>query len=138
MTRPDALRFLSDGRYRTGTPTPLRSSRHACGSSAQRGSSLGGGGARCRPGAGPGRTRTRPRRCAGPGSRSALTAVDDWTFLLGPNVVLGANTLVLAWTVHRGRLVPRPLAGLGLVFAWEVCLAVRLLTHGFETAPHRT
>lgn len=96
---------------------------------------------------------------------TALTAVHDWTFLLGPNIVLGANTLVLAYAMHRSRLVPRPLTRLGLVggtaicasavavlfgvypqvsvagsaaalpvFAWEVILAVRLLTRGFEPA----
>ncbi|WP_031073486.1 DUF4386 domain-containing protein, partial [Streptomyces sp. NRRL S-118] len=94
---------------------------------------------------------------------TALTAIHDWTFLLGPNVVLGANTLVLAYAMHRSGLVPRPLTLLGLVggtaicasavavlfgiypqvsvagsaaalpvFAWEVILAVRLLTRGFE------
>ncbi|QGZ52341.1 DUF4386 family protein [Streptomyces sp. QHH-9511] len=96
---------------------------------------------------------------------TGLAAVHDWTFLLGPNVVLGANTLVLAYAMHRSRLVPRPLTLLGLVggglicvsavavlfglypqvsavgtaaalpvFAWEVILAVRLLTRGFEPA----
>ncbi|MFJ8585400.1 DUF4386 domain-containing protein [Streptomyces sp. NPDC093595] len=96
---------------------------------------------------------------------TALTAVHDWTFLLGPNFVLGANTLALAYAMHRSRLVPRPLTRLGLVggaaicasavavlfgaypqvsvagsvaalpvFAWEVILAVRLLTRGFEPA----
>ncbi|WP_308368754.1 DUF4386 domain-containing protein [Streptomyces sp. ISL-36] len=96
---------------------------------------------------------------------TALAAVHDWTFLLGPNMVLGANTLVLAYAMHRSQLVPRPLTLLGLVggalicasavavlfglypqvsavgtaaalpvFAWEVALAVRLLTRGFEPA----
>ncbi|RSS83541.1 DUF4386 domain-containing protein [Streptomyces sp. WAC06614] len=95
----------------------------------------------------------------------ALTAVHDWTFLLGPNLALGANTLLLAWLLHRARLVPRAITGLGLVggpligvsglcvlfglypqvsapgslaalpvFAWEVALAVRLLTKGFSPA----
>lgn len=96
---------------------------------------------------------------------TALAAVHDWTFLLGPNVFLGANTLVLAYVMLRTGLVPRPIALLGLlggtlicasavavlfglyaqvsaagtlaalpVFAWEVTLAVRLLTRGFEPA----
>ncbi|MET9887986.1 DUF4386 domain-containing protein [Streptomyces sp. NPDC006430] len=94
-----------------------------------------------------------------------LSAIHDWTFLFGPNFVLGANTLVLAYLMFRSRLVPRFIAVLGLVggamicasanavlfglyaqvsvagslaalpvFAWEVTLAVRLLTKGF-TAP---
>ncbi|MGY0459964.1 DUF4386 domain-containing protein [Kitasatospora sp. cg17-2] len=45
----------------------------------------------------------------------ALVAVHDWTFLLGPNVVLGANSLALAFLMHRSRLVPRPVALLGLI-----------------------
>ncbi|MFI6418612.1 DUF4386 domain-containing protein [Streptomyces sp. NPDC050842] len=94
---------------------------------------------------------------------TALIAVHDWTFLLGPNVALGANTLILAYVMRRTGLVPAWIALLGLVggaliclsavavlfglyaqvsvpgtlaalpvFAWEVTLAVRLLTHGFQ------
>ncbi|GAA1233339.1 hypothetical protein GCM10009665_24530 [Kitasatospora nipponensis] len=45
----------------------------------------------------------------------ALVAVHDWTFLLGPNFVLGANTVLMAALMHRSRLVPRFIAVLGLV-----------------------
>ncbi|GAA2838352.1 hypothetical protein GCM10010441_73370 [Kitasatospora paracochleata] len=45
----------------------------------------------------------------------ALVAVHDWTFLLGPDFVLGANTFVLAWILYRSRLVPRFIAVLGMV-----------------------
>ena len=38
-----------------------------------------------------------------------------WTFLLGPNFVCAADTLVLAWLMWRSRLIPRSIAGLGLV-----------------------
>ncbi|WP_245984297.1 DUF4386 domain-containing protein [Streptomyces tateyamensis] len=92
----------------------------------------------------------------------ALVAVHDWTFLLGPNFVCGANTLVAAYLMYRSRLVPRFIAVLGLVggplifasaiaelfglypqasgvgaltaipvFAWELTLAIRLITRGF-------
>ena len=47
--------------------------------------------------------------------QQALVAVHDWTFLLGPNVALGVNTLLLAWLMHRSGLVPRWIATLGLV-----------------------
>ncbi|MDI2130656.1 DUF4386 domain-containing protein [Yinghuangia seranimata] len=43
-----------------------------------------------------------------------LVAVHDWTFLVGPNFVLGANTVLLAWLLYRSRLVPRVIAGLGV------------------------
>ncbi|MCU7823911.1 DUF4386 domain-containing protein [Kitasatospora sp. DSM 101779] len=45
----------------------------------------------------------------------ALVAVHDWTFLLGPNFVCGANTLLAAYLMYRSRLVPRVVAVLGLV-----------------------
>ncbi|MGX1885936.1 DUF4386 domain-containing protein [Streptomyces sp. NPDC055287] len=95
-----------------------------------------------------------------------LVAIHDWTFLFGPNFVLGANTLVLACLMYRSGLVPRFIAVLGLVggplicasatavmfglyeqvsvpgsvaavpvFAWEVTLAVRLITKGFNPVP---
>ena len=42
-------------------------------------------------------------------------AVHNWTFLLGPNFVCAADTLVLACLMWRSRLIPRFIAGLGLV-----------------------
>ncbi|QIP82937.1 DUF4386 domain-containing protein [Streptomyces sp. Tu 2975] len=94
-----------------------------------------------------------------------LVAVHDWTFLMGPDVILGANSLMPAWLMFRARPVPRFIAVLGLadggaicmsatavmsglyeqisvagsvaaipVFAWDVCLAVRLIAKGFEPA----
>ncbi len=45
----------------------------------------------------------------------ALVAVHDWTFLVGPGLVIGVNSLLLAVLVYRSRLVPRAIAVLGLV-----------------------
>lgn len=45
---------------------------------------------------------------------AGLTAVHDWTFLLGPNFVCAADTLVLACLMWRSRLIPRFIAGLGI------------------------
>jgi hypothetical protein len=45
----------------------------------------------------------------------SLVAVHDWTFLFGPNLALGPNTLMLAYLMYRSRLVPRFIALLGLV-----------------------
>jgi len=46
----------------------------------------------------------------------ALVAVHDWTFRLGPGVVVGVgNGLILGTLMWRSRLVPRPLAILGLI-----------------------
>ncbi|MGY1651790.1 DUF4386 domain-containing protein [Geodermatophilus sp. SYSU D01119] len=44
-----------------------------------------------------------------------LVALHDATFLVGPGLVIGVNTLLLATLVYRGRLAPRPIAVLGLV-----------------------
>ncbi len=44
----------------------------------------------------------------------ALIALHDWTFLFGPNLVLGVNTVMLAYVMYRSQLVPRLIATLGL------------------------
>ena len=46
---------------------------------------------------------------------SALVAVHDWTFLLGPNFALGVASLLLAYLMYSSSLIPRPIAVLGLV-----------------------
>jgi hypothetical protein len=46
---------------------------------------------------------------------SALVAVHNWTFLIGPGLVCGTNTLVLAYLLHRSRLVARFIPVLGLI-----------------------
>jgi hypothetical protein len=45
----------------------------------------------------------------------SLVALHDWTFLLGPGLVIGINSLLLASLMYRSRLVPRAIAVLGLV-----------------------
>ena len=65
--------------------------------------------------------RQHPAGVAGAGAASlvavskGLVAVHNWTFLLGPNFVCAADTLVLAYLMWRSRLIPRFIAGLGLV-----------------------
>ncbi|WP_327135002.1 DUF4386 domain-containing protein [Streptomyces sp. NBC_01343] len=59
-----------------------------------------------------------------------LVAIHDWTFLLGPNFVLGANTLVLACLMYRSRLVPRPLAVLGLIGGTLICASATAVLFG--------
>lgn len=63
------------------------------------------------------------RALAGPADEAALlvagqalVAVHDWTFRLGPGVVVGVgNGLILGWLMWKTRLVPRALSILGLV-----------------------
>ena len=42
-----------------------------------------------------------------------LRAVYKWTFVLGPLLFLGINTLMYSYLLYKSRLVPRPLAVLG-------------------------
>ena len=45
----------------------------------------------------------------------SLVALHNWTFLFGPKLALGVNTVLLAFLMFRSRLVPRAIAILGLV-----------------------
>jgi len=45
----------------------------------------------------------------------SLVAVHDWTFLFGPGLAIGVNTLLLASLMYRSGLVPRFIAVLGLI-----------------------
>jgi hypothetical protein len=47
---------------------------------------------------------------------AALVAMHDWTFRLGPGVVVGVgNGLILGWMMWKTRLVPRVFSTLGLI-----------------------
>lgn len=60
----------------------------------------------------------------------ALVAVHDWTFLLGPNFILGVNSLLLAVLMYRSRLVPRPIALLGLIGGPLICASATAVLFG--------
>jgi hypothetical protein len=45
----------------------------------------------------------------------ALVAVHNWTFLIGPGLTSGTNTVLMAYLMYRSRLVPRWIPWLGLV-----------------------
>ena len=95
---------------------------------------------------------------------NALVEFHNWTRLLGPGLVCGVNTVLMAYLMYRSRLVPRfipvlrlvggplvfayhtaqmfgaseqflSLAAIGVIpiFAWEVSLAIRLITRGFKS-----
>jgi len=46
---------------------------------------------------------------------SVLVAYHEWTRLLGPGLVCGTNTVLMAYLMYRSRLVPRFIPVLGLV-----------------------
>jgi hypothetical protein len=53
---------------------------------------------------------------------SALVALHEWTFLLGPGFVVGVgNGLLLGYLMYRSGLVPRRMAMLGLVAGPVLC-----------------
>ena len=60
----------------------------------------------------------------------ALVAIHDWTFLFGPNVLLGANSVLLAYLMYRSRLVPRPIAVLGLIGGSLICVSAAAVMFG--------
>ncbi|WP_433661853.1 DUF4386 domain-containing protein [Nocardia sp. CA-128927] len=60
----------------------------------------------------------------------SLVAIHDWTFLLGPNFILGANSLLLAALMYRSRLVPRPIAVLGLIGGPLICASATAVLFG--------
>jgi hypothetical protein len=91
----------------------------------------------------------------------ALVAVHNWTFIIGPGLICGLNTVVMAYALYRSKLVARFIPVLGLiggplvfaaniagmfgvprhdlgvcvvpVFAWEVSLAIFLITKGYRS-----
>lgn len=100
-----------------------------------------------------------------PASIDALRLVHDWTFLIGPGLIVPFHTVLLAWLLWRTRLVPRFVAGLGLiggpligvvnaavmfgvtdvvpaavvpVFAWEITLAITLIVRGLREPVDRS
>ena len=59
-----------------------------------------------------------------------LIAVKDWTFILGPHLLLGVNTLLYSYLLYTSQLVPRPLAILGMTGAILVMIAAPLEIFG--------
>ncbi|MFF3212132.1 DUF4386 domain-containing protein [Streptomyces sp. NPDC002886] len=72
------------------------------------------------------------RRDAGAadGADAALVALHEWTFLLGPNIALGLNTVLLAYVAYRARLVPRFIAVLGLIGGPLICASAVAVMFG--------
>lgn len=95
---------------------------------------------------------------------STLVEFYNWAALVGPGLVCGVNTVLMAYLMYRSHLVPRFIPVLGLVggplifavntmkmfgildflpawigiavipiFAWEITLAIWLITKGFRS-----
>jgi hypothetical protein len=63
-------------------------------------------------------------------SGTVLRAVHDWTFMLGPNFMLGINTAMYSYLLYKSRLVPRFIAAMGLTGAILVFIAALLEMFG--------
>lgn len=53
----------------------------------------------------------------------AFQSLHRWTFLIGPNLMLGLNTTIYSYLLFKSRLVPRPLATFGMITAVMVFIA---------------
>jgi len=63
-------------------------------------------------------------------SGTLLKAVHDWTFLLGPNFLLGINTIMYSYIFYKSRLVPRFIPILGMTGSALVFIAALLEMFG--------
>lgn len=59
-----------------------------------------------------------------------MHGVHDWTFLLGPNFMLGINTMMYSYVFYRSRLLPRFIPILGMTGATLVFVAAMLEMFG--------
>lgn len=61
---------------------------------------------------------------------TALIAIHDWTFMLGPNFMLGINTFIYSYVFFKSRLIPRTLSVIGIVGAIMIFIAAHLEMFG--------
>jgi Domain of unknown function (DUF4386) len=59
-----------------------------------------------------------------------LKGIHDWSFILGPNFMLGVNTFIYSYVFFAARLVPRKIAILGIFAAILIFLAAILELFG--------
>ncbi len=59
-----------------------------------------------------------------------LNAIHDWTFLLGPNFMLGINTMMYSYIFYKTKLVPRFIPILGMTGATLVFICALLVMFG--------
>jgi hypothetical protein len=63
-------------------------------------------------------------------SGTVLLAVHDWTFMLGPNFMLGINTMMCSYLLYKSKLVPRFISIMGLTGAALIFIAALLEMFG--------
>ncbi len=61
---------------------------------------------------------------------AVLKGIHDWTFMLGPNFMLGINTFLYSYIFYQTNLVPRTIAIIGLIGAVLIFMAALLEMFG--------
>jgi hypothetical protein len=61
---------------------------------------------------------------------SLLKSVHDWTFILGPNFILGINTFIYSFIFYQTKLIPRKISVIGLAGAILIFIASLLEMFG--------
>jgi hypothetical protein len=64
---------------------------------------------------------------------TALVAIHNWTFLLGPGFIPAVNAWLLGYLLYRSRLVPRVIPVLGLIGAHLLFLSATAVLFGLYT-----
>jgi hypothetical protein len=59
-----------------------------------------------------------------------LKAIHEWTFMLGPNFMLGINTMMYSYIFYKTKLVPRFISTLGMTGATLVFICALLVMFG--------
>ncbi|HTF80441.1 MAG TPA: DUF4386 domain-containing protein, partial [Cytophagales bacterium] len=59
-----------------------------------------------------------------------LKSIHDWTFILGPNFMLGINTLLYSSVFYQSKLISKPLALLGIIASLLILVAAVLEMFG--------
>jgi hypothetical protein len=60
-----------------------------------------------------------------------LVSIHNWTFLFGPNLALGASTLLMSYFWYDSKLVPRFISILGLAGGFLILTCALLVMFGF-------
>ncbi|MCU0355333.1 MAG: DUF4386 domain-containing protein [Cytophagales bacterium] len=61
---------------------------------------------------------------------TVLKGIHDWTFILGPNFILGVNTFMYSYVFFNSKLLPKPIAMLGMTAAILIFIAALLEMFG--------
>jgi len=71
-----------------------------------------------------------PDTAAFQASGTVLKAIHDWTFSLGPNFMLGINTMMYSYIFYKSKLVPRFIPILGMTGATLIFICALLVMFG--------